>query len=91
MRSLWPATLGILKGITRAVVLEVAAREGLTIEERPFSVPEALKAREAFVTAATQIVMPVVEINGRKIADGRPGPVARALRARFHAVAEIGP
>ena len=85
------ATLGILKGITRAVVLEVAAREGLTIEERPFSVPEALKAREAFVTAATQIVMPVVEIDGRKIADGRPGPVARALRARFHAVAEIGP
>jgi D-alanine transaminase len=86
-----PATLGILKGITRAVVLEVAARAGLTIEERAFSVPEALAAREAFVTAATQIVMPVVEIDGCKIADGRPGPVARALRARFHEVAEIGP
>ena len=85
-----PATLGILKGITRAVVLEVAAREGLTIEERPFSVAEALAAREAFVTAATQIVMPVIEIDGRKIADGRPGPVARTLRARFHEVAEIG-
>ena len=86
-----PATPGILKGITRGVVLEVAARQGLTIEERPFSVAEALTAREAFVTAATQIVMPVVEIDGKKIADGRPGPVARALRARFHDVAEIGP
>jgi D-alanine transaminase len=84
-----PATLGMLKGITRAVVLEVAARQGLSIEERPFSVAEALKAREAFLTAATQIVMPVIEIDGHKIADGRPGPVARALRRDFHRHAEI--
>jgi D-alanine transaminase len=84
-----PATLGMLKGITRAVVLEVAARQGLRVEERPFSVAEALKAREAFLTAATQIVMPVIEIDGHKIADGRPGPVARALRRDFHRHAEI--
>ncbi|MDO8535036.1 MAG: D-amino-acid transaminase [Xanthobacteraceae bacterium] len=84
-----PATLGMLKGITRAVVLEVAARQGLSIEERPFSVAEAFKAREAFLTAATQIVMPVIEIDGHKIADGRPGPVARALRRDFHRHAEI--
>ena len=50
---------------------------------------EALKAREAFLTAATQIVMPVVEIDGHKIADGRPGPVARALRRDFYRHAEI--
>jgi D-alanine transaminase len=84
-----PATLGMLKGITRAVVLEVADRQGLSVEERPFSVAEALKAREAFLTAATQIVMPVIEIDGHKIADGRPGPVARALRRDFHRHAEI--
>jgi D-alanine transaminase len=49
-----------------------------------------LQAREAFVTAATQIVMPVVSIDGTAIADGKPGAVSRALRARFHEAAEIG-
>jgi D-alanine transaminase len=85
-----PAESGILRGITRTVVFEVAAASNLTIEERPFSVGEALEAREAFVTAATQIVMPVVKIDGTPIADGKPGAVARALRARFHQAAEIG-
>jgi D-alanine transaminase len=84
-----PATPGILKGITRAVVLEVAAKQGLQVEERHFTTEEARAAREAFLTAATQIVMPVVEIDGQKIGDGRPGALARALRARFHEVAEI--
>ena len=85
-----PAESGILRGITRTVVFELAAALGLTIEERPFSVGEALEAREAFVTAATQIVMPVVKIDGTPIADGKPGAVSRALRARFHQAAEIG-
>jgi D-alanine transaminase len=85
-----PAESGILRGITRTVVFEVAAASNLTIEERPFSVGEALEAREAFVTAATQIVMPVVKIDGTPIADGKPGAVSRALRARFHQAAEIG-
>ena len=85
-----PAESGILRGITRTVVFEIAAAAGLKIEERPFRVSEALQAREAFVTAATQIVMPVVNIDGTPIADGKPGAVSRALRARFHAAAEIG-
>lgn len=85
-----PASSGILRGITRTVVFEVAAAAKLTIEERPFRVSEALQAREAFVTAATQIVMPVVKIDGTAIADGKPGAVTRALRARFHEAAEIG-
>jgi D-alanine transaminase len=85
------ATAGILKGITREVALQVATDENLKVEERRFTVAEAIAAREAFLTAATQIVMPVVEIDGRKIGDGRPGPIARALRARFHDVAEISP
>jgi len=85
-----PAEHGILRGITRTVVFEMAAASGLTIEERPFRVDEALQAREAFVTAATQIVMPVIKIDGTPIADGKPGPLARMLRARFHEAAEIG-
>jgi D-alanine transaminase len=85
-----PASFGILAGITRAVVLEVAARHGLRVEERPFRIDEAHAAREAFLTSATQLVLPVVEIDGRRIGDGRPGPVARDLRARFYEVAEMG-
>jgi D-alanine transaminase len=84
-----PAEHGILKGITRTVVLDVAKDQGLRIEERPFGVHEAMAAREAFLTAASQIVMPIVTIDGQKIGDGRPGPVARALRTQFHDRAEV--
>ena len=83
------AESGILRGITRTVLFEVAAASQLKVEERPFRVSEALEAREAFVTAATQIVMPVVKIDGTPIADGKPGAVTRALRAHFHEAAEI--
>ena len=83
-----PADFGILRGITRTVVLEVAVKQGLTVEERPFTVAEAYEAHEAFATAATQIVMPVVMIDGKPIGDGKPGPVARGLRTCFHEMAE---
>ena len=83
------ANSGILKGITRTVTLEVTKSPAKRVEERAFSVAEAIAAREAFQTSATLTVMPVVEIDGKKIGDGRPGPVARALRARFHEAAEI--
>jgi D-alanine transaminase len=84
-----PAEHGILRGITRTVVLEVAKKLGHTIEERPFTVAEALKAPEAFLTAATQIVMPVIKIDGMAVGDGKPGIVAKTLRARFYEIAEI--
>jgi D-alanine transaminase len=62
---------------------------GLTIEQRPFTPEELLAAREAFVSAAGTLVLPVVEADGRKIGDGKPGPIARAIReayvARLHA------
>lgn len=78
----------ILSGITRAVLTEVAAALQLVVEERPFSVAEAKSAREAFVTAASQIVMPVIRIDGIEIGDGRPGPLARRLRAAYHDFAQ---
>jgi D-alanine transaminase len=84
-----PAEHGILRGITRTVVFDVAAASQLKVEERPFRVEEALQAKEAFITAATQIVMPVVKIDGKAVADGKPGPISRALRAHFHEAAEI--
>jgi D-alanine transaminase len=73
----------ILPGVTRRAVLRLAEVEGLTIEERPFTVTEALQAREAFLTAASAFVLPVVEIDGRPIGDGRPGPVAREFRRLY--------
>jgi len=84
------ADQGILRGITRAVLLDAIKAHGLALEERPFSVDEAYAAHEAFVTAASQIVMPVVRIDGRAIGEGRPGPVATALRREFHRFAEAG-
>jgi len=84
-----PLDRRILPGVTRATVMDVAKAEGLKIEERNFSREEALQAHEAFVTSATNIVMPVVKIDGVPVGDGRPGPLARRLRIRFHHVAEI--
>jgi len=85
-----PAAHGILRGITRTVLFDVAKAQGLTVEERAFTLEEALAAREAFVTAASQIVLPVVRIDGRAIGDGKPGPIATALRREFHRYAEWG-
>jgi D-alanine transaminase len=70
----------ILPGVTRRAVLKLAATQGVSLDERPFTVAEALRAREAFMTAASAFVLPVVEIDGVAIGDGRPGPVARAFR-----------
>jgi D-alanine transaminase len=73
----------ILPGVTRRAVLRLAETEGLTIEERPFTVAEALQAREAFLTAASAFVLPVVEIDGVAIGNGRPGPIAQAFRRLY--------
>jgi D-alanine transaminase len=84
-----PADHGILSGIARAVVLDAVAAQGLTLVERAFTTKEAQAAKEAFVTAASQIVQPVVRIDGKPVGDGRPGPVAAALRREFHRHAEL--
>ncbi len=84
-----PLQTGILPGITRSVVLDLIAREGLGFEERPFTVEEAYAAREAFVTSASQLVMPVVMIDGRPVGNGAPGLVASALRRDYHSQAEF--
>jgi D-alanine transaminase len=84
-----PPGSGILRGITREVAMETARRSQLYFEERPFSVPEAQAAREAFQTSATGIVMPVIRIDGVAIGGGRPGEIAVRLREAYHSVAEI--
>lgn len=83
-----PATSGILKGITRQVVLDMIERNGLTFEERAFSLDEAKAAKEAFMTAATTVVMPVVRIDDQSIGNGHPGEITQDLRRMFHDTAE---
>ncbi|MEM7074136.1 MAG: D-amino-acid transaminase [Pseudomonadota bacterium] len=70
----------ILHGITRAAVLRFAEEAQMQIEERPFTIEEAQAADEAFITSASQFVMPVVEIDGASIGSGAGGPVAMRLR-----------
>jgi D-alanine transaminase len=73
----------ILKGITRTAIMALIAEEKLELDERPFSVEEAKRAREAFFTAAGAFVMPAVSIDGVTIGDGNPGPVATKLRELY--------
>ena len=73
----------ILHGITRAAIMRGATEVGLRIEERPFTVAEAQGAREAFVTSAGAFVTSVVEIDGAKVGDGVPGPIAKRLRTLY--------
>jgi len=84
-----PTDHAILRGITRTVVLDVLRAQGLVLDERPFTVAEAYAAQEAFVTSASQTVLPVVKIDGKPIGGGKPGPVATALRREFHRHAEF--
>jgi Branched-chain amino acid aminotransferase/4-amino-4-deoxychorismate lyase len=70
----------ILHGITRASLLKFAAESQMEIEERPFTIEEAQNADEAFYTSASAFVMPVVEVDGAAIGDGKVGPVAARLR-----------
>jgi D-alanine transaminase len=78
----------ILNGITRLAVKALAEKEGYRFVERPFSLDEAKGAAEAFITGTTSWVTPVIAIDGKPIADGRPGPLTRALQRLYAAHAD---
>jgi D-alanine transaminase len=84
-----PTDNRILRGITRTTLIDVLKKEGLQLVERAFTVEEARAAREAFITSATNIVMPVVRIDGKAIGNGAPGLLTQRLRAEFHGSAEL--
>lgn len=73
----------LLPGVTRASILALAAEHSVRIEERAFTPDEACAAREAFITSATNFVIPVIEINGHSIGNGRPGALTRDLRRKY--------
>jgi D-alanine transaminase len=73
----------ILPGIRRKVILNIAEEHNIRLVERSFTLEEAYAADEAFLSSATTLVMPVVEIDGRRVADGKPGPLSRRLRKMY--------
>ena len=75
----YPATNYILPGVTRDVVLELAAEQGVVVRQAPLLAGELDQLEELFVTSTTTDVLPVVQLDGRPVGDGRPGPVTRAL------------
>jgi D-alanine transaminase len=83
-----PAEHGILRGITRTTLMDVAKTLDLNIREEEFSVEKMLSAREVFITAATSICFPVIEIDGKTIANGHPGSVSQKIREAFFDIAE---
>jgi D-alanine transaminase len=80
----------ILRGITRRTLMELIAEEGLEVDERPFTAAEAVGAREAFVTGAGALVLPVVAVDGKPIGNGAPGPLATKLRRLYIERARAG-
>jgi D-alanine transaminase len=73
----------ILRGITRRTLLEVIRDEGLAVDERPFTPEDARQAKEAFITGAGALVLPVVSVDGKPVGEGKPGPVAMRLRRLY--------
>ena len=78
-----PLSNSILAGITRRSLFRLAKEDGVTIEERLFTIDEAYDADEAFLTSASSFVLPIVEIDGKRIGGGQPGPIVRKLRETY--------
>ncbi len=73
----------ILRGVTRYSLLDVIRENGLEVDERPFTPADALAAKEAFITGAGSLVLPVVSVDGKPVGDGKVGPVAARLRRLY--------
>jgi D-alanine transaminase len=80
----------ILRGVTRNSLIEVIREAGLKVEERPFTPDEARQAKEAFITGAGTLVLPVVAVDGKPVGDGVPGPIAARLRRLYIERAKAG-
>lgn len=78
-----PLSDDLLHGVTRAALLRIAQQLEMKLDERAFTVVEAARAQEAFISAASNPVVPVIAIDGKRIGDGKPGPVATALREAY--------
>ena len=78
-----PVDYGVLPGVTRICLLEIARSMSIAVEERAFTTAEQYTAREAMVSAASALLLPVVEVDGQSIGTGKPGAVTLALREAY--------
>lgn len=85
-----PADAAILRGVTRTAIARICAERNITLEERPFTLQEAYAADEAFNTGAVALIVPIIELDGHKIGNGQPGPVARLIYDEYRAYAAGG-
>ena len=83
-----PGDAGLLPGITREVVIELARKEGLDVREASLPLEELLAADEAFLTGSVKEVMPLIAIDGRRIGSCSPGPITRLLQQRYREAVE---
>lgn len=84
-----PAHIGLLEGVTRNAVIDLARQAGIPVEEKVFTLHDLYNADECFLTGTAAEVIPMVSIDGRTIADGKPGVITRQLIAAFHELTNI--
>ena len=82
-----PISAGALRGITRAVVFEIAAETGIKIAETEITRHDVFVAEECFLTGTAAEIIPVIKADGRVIGNGKPGPISARMIARFHEIA----
>ena len=82
-----PPSAGILEGVTRGAVMELAEAAGKTVREMALTLFDVYIADECFLTGTAAEVIAVVQVDGRTIGNGKPGPVTRDLKERFHSLA----
>lgn len=83
-----PESSGLLPGITRDVLIEIAKQEGLVVREAPLLLDDLLAAEEAFLTGSLKEVMPLIAVDGNKIGSGSPGPITQRLQRCYRAAVE---
>jgi branched-chain amino acid aminotransferase len=88
-KLLTPRAQMVLPGVTRATVMELAAAAGVAVEETDIDMYDALTAKEAFLTSTSLCICPVTSIDGRKVADGRTGPVTEKLMQAFRELVQF--
>jgi branched-chain amino acid aminotransferase len=81
-----PTTASILEGITRDTVIRIARDEGYMVEERDITREELLTAEEVFFTGTAAEITPVLEVDGRPVGEGKPGPITMKLKERYQRI-----
>lgn len=84
-RTLYTPTLncGILNGITRERVIQLALKKNIQVKEKPLNPNQLYEAQEAFLTNSLMEIMPLIQVDGKPVGDGQPGPIARLLRNEY--------